>query len=103
MGDAMRVLMLGPWAVARPRHGGQIRAASIIEAYRGRGHEVMFIGIFDPGNVPFADTGPNDIVINDTAMAYMVSVSDADAASFRRIGAHHVEVARNGSSRPEPT
>jgi hypothetical protein len=67
----MRVLMLGPWAITRPRHGGQIRAASIVGAYRARGHQVLFIGIFDPNNVPPADTSPDDVAIDDTVMAYI--------------------------------
>jgi len=67
----MRILILGPWAIIHARHGGQIRAASIVEAYRARGHDVMFIGIFDPGNVPPADTGPHDIAIDDTVMTYI--------------------------------
>ncbi len=67
----MRVLIMGPWAITRPRHGGQIRAASIVEAYRAHGHDVMFIGIFDPSNVPPADTGPDDIAIDETVTTYI--------------------------------
>ena len=67
----MRVLMLGPWPVNRPRHGGQIRAASIINAYRERGHDVRFIGIFDPNNVSRSDIGPDDIAIDEVVMAYI--------------------------------
>src|SRR6186997_2462668 len=62
--EAMRVLMLGPWSIARPRHGGQIRADRIAAAYRSRGHEVTFAGIVDPNNVPSADMGPHDVAID---------------------------------------
>lgn len=67
----MRILILGPWAVARARHGGQIRAASIIDAYTERGHDVMFMGVYDPTNVPLADTGLHDVPIDSTVMAYI--------------------------------
>ena len=60
----MRVLMLGPWSIARPRHGGQIRADGIVAAYRSRGHDVVFAGIVDPNNVPRAEMGPHDVAID---------------------------------------
>jgi hypothetical protein len=67
----MRVLMLGPWAIGRPRHGGQIRAASIVAAYRGSGHDVRFMGVFDPGNVPLDDTTQDDVAIDQSVMDYI--------------------------------
>lgn len=67
----MRILMTGPWPVAHARHGGQIRAESIIDAYRRQGHEVKFKGIYDPGNVPEGHTTPDDIAINGECMAYI--------------------------------
>jgi Glycosyltransferase len=62
----MRVLMMGPWAIERPRHGGQIRADAIVKAYRSHGHEVMFIGVVDGAAVPRADMGPHDLAIDDS-------------------------------------
>ena len=67
----MHVLMLGPWAIGRPRHGGQIRAASIAAAYRARGHRALFMGVFDPGNVPLDDTTPDDVAIDRLTMDYI--------------------------------
>jgi hypothetical protein len=67
----MRVLMLGPWAIGRPRHGGQIRAANIAAAYRASGYDVLFMGVFDPGNVPLEDTTPDDVGIDQLAMDYI--------------------------------
>ena len=63
--------MLGPWAIKRPLHGGQIRAASIAAAYRARGHQVLFMGIYDPGNVPPCDTSRDDVAIESRAMEYV--------------------------------
>lgn len=67
----MRILMTGPWPVAHARHGGQIRAESIIEAYRRCGHEVLFKGIYDPGNVPESHTTSDDVAIDADCMAYI--------------------------------
>jgi glycosyltransferase involved in cell wall biosynthesis len=67
----MRVLMLGPWAIKRPRHGGQIRADSIAAAYRASGHDVLFMGVFDPGNVALKDTTPDDVAIDEAVMDYI--------------------------------
>lgn len=63
--------MLGPWAIVRPRHGGQIRAANIVRAYRSEGHEVKFIGIYDPNNVPVSDTTEDDVPIDHAVMHYI--------------------------------
>ncbi len=68
----MRVFMLGQWPIGRPRHGGQIRAASIAAAYRASGHDVLFMGVFDPTNVPLEDTTPNDVAIDQRAIDYIV-------------------------------
>jgi hypothetical protein len=67
----MRILILGPWPVVNPRHGGQIRAASIIDAYVARGHDVRFMGIFDPNNVLASEHGPDDVGVDDEVAAYI--------------------------------
>lgn len=48
----MRVLILGPWCIRKPLHGGQIRASKIVETYRAAGHEVLFVGLYDPAQSP---------------------------------------------------
>jgi len=63
--------MLGPWAIARPLHGGQIRASSIVAAYRARGHQVLFMGIYDRGTTPMDEVGPDDVPIDHLAMGYI--------------------------------
>jgi hypothetical protein len=67
----MRVLMFGPWPIARPRHGGQIRADQIVAAYRSRGHDVTFAGIVDPGSVPPSEMGPDDVAIDHRVMEFI--------------------------------
>ena len=66
----MRVLMFGPWPIARFRHGGQIRADRIAAAYRSRGHEVSFAGIVEP-NLPRSDMGPHDVAIDVKVMEFI--------------------------------
>lgn len=36
----MRVLLLAPWPLRIPRHGGQLRGAAVVKAYRDSGHQV---------------------------------------------------------------
>ena len=43
----MRVLVLAPWPIRRPLHGGQIRGSEIVRAYGEAGHETEFIGLYD--------------------------------------------------------
>jgi hypothetical protein len=69
----MRILILGPWAIGRPRHGGQLRATNIAAAYRAAGHDVMFMGVFDPGNVSVEDTTSDDVAIDHLAMNYIAA------------------------------
>jgi hypothetical protein len=78
----MRVLMLGPWSIGRPRHGGQIRAASIAAAYRATGHDVLFMGIFDPSNVPVEDTTPDDVAIDQLARDYIARSGKSSEVSL---------------------
>lgn len=41
-----RILVLGSYPSISPRHGGQIRLAEIIKAYRAAGHEVQSINLY---------------------------------------------------------
>src|SRR4051795_9396345 len=67
----MRVLMMGPWGIGRPRHGGQIRADAIVAAYRRRGHDVTFIGVVDPSGMAPEDIQPHDVALDDVVMGHV--------------------------------
>lgn len=41
-----RILILGSYPTITPRHGGQVRLAEIIKAYRAAGHEVQSINLY---------------------------------------------------------
>jgi hypothetical protein len=53
---AVRVLVLGSYPTRRPIHGGQLRLAQIVAAYRGQGFAVRQVNAF-AANVSFAYTG----------------------------------------------
>jgi len=59
-----RILVLGSYPAVHPRHGGQIRLASIVRAYRDRGLEVRQASFF-PANVFYTQhsLGPADIAL----------------------------------------
>jgi glycosyltransferase involved in cell wall biosynthesis len=58
----MRVLILAPWPLRVPRHGGQLRGSAVAEAYREGGHDVHTISFYDP-----AHTKPDEIWTDDLA------------------------------------
>jgi hypothetical protein len=41
------VLMLTTYPIARPRHGGQVRARALVDAYRAAGWEVATLAVFE--------------------------------------------------------
>lgn len=44
--DALRILVLGSYPVAKPIHGGQIRLAEIVAAYRRRGLDTLLASVW---------------------------------------------------------
>lgn len=52
--STQRILVLGSYPVLNPRHGGQIRLANIVQAYRGRGFDVRQASFF-PANPFYTD------------------------------------------------
>lgn len=62
-----RCLMLAPFPMALPRHGGQVRAASIAHALRHAGWHVDTAGLYHADFFPEAEWGAYDIVISDPA------------------------------------
>jgi hypothetical protein len=64
-----RCLMLTPFPLAVPRHGGQVRAASLARALARIGWQVDTMGIYHSDHFPAQDWGALDIVIDDAALA----------------------------------
>lgn len=58
------VLVLGSYPAAQPRHGGQVRLAQVVQAYRARGHRVT-LATFYPGHGVYhsAGLGPADVAL----------------------------------------
>jgi len=67
-----RCLMLAPFPLARPRHGGQIRAASLAQALARAGWQIDTVGIYHADLFPPDERGPLDIVLQDPALARRV-------------------------------
>jgi len=89
---AIRVLVLAPWAFRVPRHGGQLRGAAVMRAYRDAGHDVRIAAFYDGGRVGPDERWPDDIPIlpgvsqamqrpsarkDDSALAFWDAVADA--------------------------
>ena len=55
------VLLLSPYPLRRPRHGGQLRAAAMAKTYRAAGFEVHEVGFYQEEAYEQADIGPHDI------------------------------------------
>ena len=96
-----RILVLGSYPVVNPRHGGQIRLANIVQAYRGRGFDVRQASFF-PANPFYTDhpMGAADVplppaslqswkghaapLIEDLASGEAVAQDDARLAALER-------------------
>jgi hypothetical protein len=63
-----RCLMLAPFPLAVPRHGGQVRAAGLARALSRIGWQVDTMGIYHADFFPAPDRGALDIVIDDAAL-----------------------------------
>ena len=82
--SACRIVVLTPWLVHRFRHGGQLRAASIIAAYRARGHEVRCIGLYDPAHTPADEPGPDDLAVTADIGQYIAREDATTELGFWR-------------------
>lgn len=56
-----RMLMLAPYPVRRPRHGGQLRAAAMVRVYEAAGFDVHPVGFYQAEAYEPADIGPYDV------------------------------------------
>jgi glycosyltransferase involved in cell wall biosynthesis len=70
----MRILMLGPWCIRKPLHGGQIRASHIVEAYRAAGHEVLFVGLYHPTQTPRDEYSETDLPITTPVLEHAARI-----------------------------
>jgi glycosyltransferase involved in cell wall biosynthesis len=64
-----RCLIVTPFPIAVPRHGGQVRAASIQHALRLAGWQVDAVGLYHADFFPPEDWGVLDIVIGEPSVA----------------------------------
>lgn len=57
-----KILVVGPYPIIQPRHGGQKRVKAIVEYYRSIQQQTMYVGIFSPAMYPVYDS--TDITIS---------------------------------------
>lgn len=55
------VLLLAPYPIRRPRHGGQLRASAMVRAYEAAGFTVHPVGFYQPEAYGSLDIEPNDV------------------------------------------
>lgn len=91
-----RCLMLAPYPLAQPRHGGQVRAASLRDALAAAGWEVTVCGIYPAAFFPPDQRGPDDLPIEDRDLpqAARAEMQIADLVAARAAAADAGLVAR---------
>jgi hypothetical protein len=72
-------LMLTPYPIVAPKHGGQVRAASIGNGARKAGWRVSSVGVFPSAFFPPEEWGTNDIVLDSAALTARVRADMAFA------------------------
>ncbi len=55
------VLLLSTYPILKPRHGGQLRARALVEAYRAGGFEAAHLAVVEKGAFPRGALGPLDV------------------------------------------
>ena len=74
-------LILAPFPLARPRHGGQTHAANILQAGRRAGWHMESVSIFPADSFPSDEWGAFDIALDSAALSERVA-SDMPFADF---------------------
>ncbi|MFN6953683.1 MAG: glycosyltransferase [Acetobacteraceae bacterium] len=91
-----RCLMLAPYPLAQPRHGGQVRAASLRDAMAAAGWQVTACGIYPAAFFPPEQRGADDLPVEDPALpeAARAEMQVADLVAARAAAADAGLVAR---------
>lgn len=83
-----RVLILGTYPAVEPRHGGQKRAAAIIEQYRLFGARVRYVGVYVSDN--YTHHGQHDIFIKSAQSLRKMSKANDEFVGDVAVG--HISV-----------
>jgi hypothetical protein len=91
-----RCLMLTPYPIARPRHGAQVRAASLAAALRLAGWEVTAAGIYPAASFAPGERGADDLALDDPGLpaAARAEMQIADLVAARAAAAEPAALAR---------
>ena len=63
-----KCLVLAPFPLSLPRHGGQVRVASMLRAGEMVGWQMFPVGVFHAAFFPKEEWGADDIVVEDSAL-----------------------------------
>jgi hypothetical protein len=91
-----RCLLLAPYPLAMPRHGGQVRAASLRDALAAAGWRVTVCGIYPAAFFAPDQRGPDDLPVEDADLprAARAEMQIADLLAARAAAADRGLVAR---------
>jgi hypothetical protein len=91
-----RCLMLAPYPLAAPRHGGQVRAASLRDALAAAGWRVTACGIYPAAFFPPEQRGADDLPVEGAGLAEAAraEMQIADLVAARAAAADRTLVAR---------
>src|SRR4051794_11013826 len=73
-----KVLIIAPYPIVSPRHGGQKRVRALVEHYRSIFQEVRFVGIFRMSN--YESCAETDLTINDAQLLNELDANPYNAA-----------------------
>jgi hypothetical protein len=81
-----RCLLLAPYPLKQPRHGGQVRSAGIAKGLSKGGWQVVPVGIYPEAFFPPEQWGPDDIILRGSAVsdAALADILFADLLVARR-------------------
>ncbi len=61
-----RILLVAPYPITNPQHGGQKRAKALFDFYRSIFYDVKFVGVYHRGS--YEEHGADDILLGDPAI-----------------------------------
>ncbi len=77
----LRILILAPWLTRRPRHGGALRGAAVVQAYRDAGHNVHCAGFYNAAEAAPDDVWPEDLPVQPGVSQFWQAMPDDDKRS----------------------
>tara|TARA_B100000378_G_scaffold278674_1_gene282834 strand:- start:14090 stop:15301 length:1212 start_codon:yes stop_codon:yes gene_type:complete len=71
-----KILIFNTYPIVAPQHGGQKRAAAIVDKYRTLGHQVRYVGVFTRD--AYKKRGAHDVIITNQASLDHMNAANAE-------------------------